>query len=128
MKKHQKTILGFVGLGSVAALTTFAASLPSPEAVATTSVTDTITVRVVGDSPAVTITSPANSAVFVSPNQIFSYNYENINSADIIITRTDANGEKHTYTAVKKTYDYEASSDSLNLNLYEYGYTGDSNE
>lgn len=50
MKQRHKKILGALGLVAVAAVTVFAASLPAPTQ-ATTSATDTIEVRVVGEEP-----------------------------------------------------------------------------
>lgn len=50
MKQKHKKILGALGLVVVAAITAFAASLPTPTQ-ATSSVTDTIEVRVVGEDP-----------------------------------------------------------------------------
>ena len=57
MKKTHKKILGLFGLVLVVAVTVFAAFLPAPktQAVDTTTVTDTISVRVVGSTPVVNL-------------------------------------------------------------------------
>ena len=55
MKQKHKNFLGGIGLALVAAITATAASLPSSETQATTSITDTINVTVVGEEASVRI-------------------------------------------------------------------------
>ena len=75
MKKTEKRVLGLLGLILVAITTIFAAFLPGPEASATdsgTSVTDTIQVRVVGNSPAVEIVGVTDGEKVVFPDLSFN--------------------------------------------------------
>ena len=56
MKKTHKKILGFAGLGLVAAVTTLAANVQVPGASAVTAVTDKIQVRVLTEEPELNVT------------------------------------------------------------------------
>lgn len=133
MKKTPKQVLGLVGLGMVAATTVFAAGLPSPEALAaeTSSITDTITVRVVGSEPNITITNPKSEGdgniTFVYPNVDVDFDYENIEYIHQILTYTNKDGEQTTFGDEKLPIffpDYIAGSgrSSLFLNDEGYGY------
>lgn len=138
MKKTQKKILGLFGLLLVAITTVFAATLPSPGALAvTSSVTDTIVVRVVGSNPRVEITNPKNGQSFVSPDQTVSFIYEVVNNVVIKIDYTDQDGNLHTYTLDTINADYAPGSGEITIDLSgpEYGYgdyvvtiTGDHND
>ena len=76
MKKTQKNLLGMFGLSIVVATTVFAACLPGPEASAAGSVTDTVTVRVVGDAPKVDITGVDSGSVITDGGQTIDVSYE----------------------------------------------------
>ena len=99
MKKTKKRVLGLLGLILVAITTIFAAFLPTPEASATdtTTVTDTITVRVVGDTPDVAITSPivesGERLIFVIPDQDLSFIWSNTEYVAITVHYTNKDGE-----------------------------------
>ena len=98
MKRIHKRILGLCGLALVVAVTIFAAFLPTPETQAiSTSVTDTIVVRVIGTKPNIYFTSPGNDYDFLDPNQSFTYNYEHIKEAEFILEYIDEEGHVHTY-------------------------------
>ena len=124
MKKTKKRVFGLLSLVLVVATTIFAAFLPGPEASALTSVTDTISVRVVGSTPDVNIISPSNNSVFVFPDQILSFNYENVGDVLATIKYTDKNGDTHNYNFVEfdANYDADTFSDDLNLLGTNYGY------
>ena len=125
MNKTHKKILGFLGLFLVIAATIFAAFLPGPATSATSSVTDTITVRVVGAVPRVDFSNAEMGKVYTTPNQSFSFSYENVATATVTIRYTDVNGVTHTYTLNDDPYDLDYNSGDIdfNLNLSErYGY------
>ena len=76
MKKTPKKVLGFLGLAFVAAMTIFAAALPNPEALAaSSSMTDTIIVRVIAGTPDVNIIKPSSGSVFVGPEHVVSFDF-----------------------------------------------------
>ncbi len=92
MRKTHKKILGFLSLGLVVAMTIFAATLPIPGAKATSTFTDTITVRVKGYSVNVQITNPGDGAVLVYPDQDVSVNHEHTDNVTITGKYVDENG------------------------------------
>lgn len=126
MKKTQKKILGFAGLILVAVMTVFAALLPGPGALATTSsVTDTIVVRVVATSPNVTLNKPKNGSTVVKPNQTIDYSYENIVSGVLSIEYTDKDGNTRTEILQNITSDGTPGTGTYDINLYERFGFGD---
>ena len=95
MKKTKKIILGFSGLALVATMTIVAALLPNPSASAISTVTDTITVRVIGNAPSAEIANPTSGETFVSSDQTININYENVATLDLVVKFTDRNGVEH---------------------------------
>ena len=80
-----------LGLALVVITTIFAAFLPSPEASAegsVTSVTDTISVRVVGNVPDILNIKPVSGSVFIYPDQDLSFDYENVEYLTVTIYYT----------------------------------------
>lgn len=124
MKKTQKKVWGLLGLFLVVAVTVAAANLPSPDASAVSSMTDTITVRVVGAEPDVKIAGVDSGSEVVKKDQSVEVTYENVETVKITIEYTDENGETHTYTLADEFVDYQAGSLLFNLDLSspEYGY------
>lgn len=122
MRRAQKKAFGLFGLVLVVAMTIFAASLPSPEASAVSTLTDTIVVRVMGDNPRVDITTPGDR-VFTRPNQTVSLTYENVGSLTIKLEVKDKDGITHTYV-IENIDDigYVPGDHTVNLNLSNYGY------
>ncbi|MBR3252535.1 hypothetical protein IKF84_00455 [Candidatus Saccharibacteria bacterium] len=91
MKKTHKKILGFAGLGLVAAVTTFAATVQVPGASAVTAVSDKIQVRVLTEEPelSVTPTIPSGSET-TSPFYGFTVIYNNLtNITATLVNRGD---------------------------------------
>ena len=128
MTKQHKNIFGLFGLLMVAFTTTFAASLPPVAAAneAVTSITDTISVRVIGDTPEIVITNPKSvdgePIEFVDPNQTVDFEFVNIDTRDLYLTYVDADGtptEEHT---VLEPVDYYPGEESFLYDLSEYGY------
>lgn len=92
MKKKTKKIFGFIGLALVVGVTAAACALPSQEAQAVQSLTDTIQVRVVGNTPDVRFNNIENRDIIVYPRQSFSVEYENVADYTLTLTYTDMDG------------------------------------
>lgn len=132
MKKTKKRVLGLLGLALVIITTIFAAFLPNPEASAeggVTSVTDTISVRVVGSVPDILNIKPINGSVFIYPDQDLSFDYENVEYLTITIRYTDKDDVEHVIPLLEKDdpesfVDYIPGSYSTPLDLLaeDYGY------
>jgi len=124
MKKSHKQVVGLVSLGAVAAMTIFAATIPSPGAAALSTVTDTITVRVVADSPDVNFLVPSSNVTVTHPNQDLQFDYNNISAAVLSLTYTDENGvvtEVGSIANITSEYEYDTFSTTFNLDSYGYG-------
>lgn len=121
MNRAKKKLFGLLGLSLVAATTVFAASLPGPEASAVTAsaVTDTITVRVVGNKPDVNILGIENGTVFIEPQQSFSTEYEDVETVKLSLQFTDADNITHDYLLDDLFPDYYAGGKTYELNLDE---------
>ena len=102
MKRVQKNILGLSGLGVVAAMTAFAVAIPGPEALAiTTSVVDTINVKVVEHMPSISVSSTLPSEV-VTPTFPYTLSYSHADR--LIVTLTyHVDGEDKTIEIEKIT-------------------------
>lgn len=125
MKKTQKQILGFFGLGVVVAMTAVAIALPSPWASAvTSSVTDVITVRVVGDTPNVDIIGITSGSEFLDAEKDIRVNYENVDHLKVTLKYTDTEGNTKETVLEEGDYDYQPGYIDFHLNLRgpEYGY------
>ena len=95
MKKTHKRMLGFFGLSLVAMMTVVAATMPTPGVVAleSPSVTDTLTVIVVGNSPYGDIESPQNNAVVTNPSQNLTVNYGKVKEITVYLKYIDEDGQ-----------------------------------
>lgn len=124
MKKTPKKVLGCFGLVLVATMTIFAAFLPYPEALAVSSVTDTIVVRVLAGSPDVNINSPASGSIFVNPNQTVTFDYSKATDVLVTMEKEMPSGTPQVYTLFSGHPDQEPGNGSVNLDLSEaiYGY------
>ena len=124
MKRTHKRIFGVFGLVFVAAITFLAACLPNPITSAAGAVTDTITIRVVGSTPDVNIAGPESDSVFVTADQTIEFNFGNVDTVTLLLTRTDPDGTKTTYTLTEHDADYVAGDMVINVNLNEdrFGY------
>ena len=108
MKKTHKQIFGCFGLGLVAAMTAVAIALPSPQASAISTVTDTLQVRVVGDTPMADtpVATDSHGNVIEQGSEIsdpvlnFVTNYENIEYLRFNLTYTYTNPDGTTSTKV----------------------------
>lgn len=124
MRTQTKKAFGLFGLLLVAAMTVFAATLPVPEATAVSTVTDTIVVRVIGETPHVEFTGVSSDETFTTPNQTFSYIYDNTKTVTITLEYTDLDGNTHEYILETIDADYNVGSGTLDLNLAgpNYGF------
>ncbi len=124
MKKTPKKVLGFLGLVLVATMTIFAAFLPYPDALAVSSVTDTIVVRVLSGSPDVNINSPDSGSVFVNPNQTITFDFSKANDVLVTMEKEAPSGSPQVYTLYSASPEQAPGSDSVSLDLSEaiYGY------
>ena len=128
MKKTQKKLLGSFGFLVVVAMTVFAACLPSPETSAVepvTTLTDVISVRVVGTDPRVEVTGLSDSVV-TSYNQSFGAIYENVGAVSATIQYTDDTGKEYEAEDLFKDLDvtyYPGSLTVDNINLKTGEYT-----
>ena len=84
MNNAKNRFLGLVSLLLVAIMTIVALYMPSPDAAATSSHTDTIVVRVYDSYPEIVFTSPENGHVQTNPLFKFHLDYEN--SSEIKLT------------------------------------------
>ena len=118
MKKAKKQCLGFFGLSLVVAMTAVAASMPTPRASAVSStITDTITVRVVGSVPDVNIRGIVNDATYVNPERIFAVDYENVETMVVSLEYTDLEGNTTTTILDETTPDYNAGTETYKIRL-----------
>ncbi len=124
MRKTQKQILGLFGLGVVIAMTAVAVALPGPKASAASTLTDHITVRVVGDVPDVNASGIEPGSEFVDSEQTIRITYENVRSVKAVLKRTDLDGNEHIIELVDELVDYEAGELVLNIDFSnpQYGY------
>ena len=130
MKRVYKKVLGFFGLVVVAVVTCIAIIIPSSEASATTtpSVTDIITVRVVGDKPNVEIRGIANNATYTNPNGSFTVDYENVRQVTVSVEYTGLDGTTTKTIEVLEpdynagTKEYPLSPDIIDTTAPGYGY------
>lgn len=125
MKKTHKRILGFVGLGFVAAVTSVAAAIPVPLASATgNSVVDTLRVYVTHNDPELTMTteSPATTN---DPSYKFSVGYDNIVDVEVrIVNKNDAGETLYDEVIWNDNVGNARGSKDFNLNLNDYGGYG----
>lgn len=122
MEKTQKKIFGFFGLVLVVAMTFIAASLPSSETSAISTVTDTLTVRVVSSSSDVNLTSPESGMVTTSAEQTFRLNYANVNNVTLLLTKTNLDGTTQTSTLATYDVDYGTGEKTYDINLQDAGF------
>ena len=128
MKKTQKKILGLAGLLAVSAMTVVAVLMPGPGALAatSTSMTDTLTVRVVGEAGNITIKHPTNDQILVNPDQSIDYDFEHIETVTATLEYTDLDGNTHTIDLGTFTHTFSPEgrfgSNSIPINLADYGY------
>ncbi len=92
MRKTHKRLLGFAGLGLVAAVTTTAAVLPLPSAGAVASVTQVVQVVVESSDPLLNVT-PSSGPQTSNPVIGLKIEYANIDHTKVKIEKIDAYGD-----------------------------------
>lgn len=120
MKKTQKTIFKLFGLSAVVAMTSVALLIPSPGAsAATSSVTDTITIRVLDGVPATRINSPFSGEAITALDQPIDLTYVNMDNYTISITFIDKDGAE--YTEVIETKEGIDGSGDARYDFRQFG-------
>lgn len=119
MKRAHKKVLGIFGLLVVAAITCIAIVMPGPKASATTSVTDTITVRVVGSVPNIDIRGITNGAVYINHSRSFAIDYENVEDVTVTLEYTDLDGVTTSEVIDHFVPDYEPGTENYWINLVD---------
>lgn len=123
MKKTQKRVFGLASLALVAVMTVFAAALPSPEVSAVSSTTDTIQIRVVGDTPEGKLLEPADGVTVLAPNQTVKFSHQNAKRAVIGLSYSkDGNGWLTLSEFKSFDLDYETGETDFQIDLDEFGY------
>lgn len=129
MKATKKNIFGLSGLFLVAAITTFAVLMPELGANATSGLdithADEITVRVVGDAPALRFSGVESGSTLSTPEAKLKVDYENVGKLRVEVEYTDTNGEVHTYVIDEYDTGGEVGSRDVLLKLKEdprFGY------
>lgn len=120
MRRAKKKFLGLLGLSLVAVMTTVAISMPTPEAAAITTVTDTIEVRVIGGTPAVDLRSSVEGKNVSSPHFTLNMDYENVARAKIYLRYVD-DGSEPVEIAVYNDLESPAGSIYAGFMLDKYG-------
>jgi hypothetical protein len=124
MRKTHKKVLGFVGLGLVAATTAVAATLPSPIAAAA-GTTDTINVRVISANPDIILNIEEGDLV-TDPTYKFSASYNGLLNIKATLVNYDADGNvKSTSVIWDEDLDGGTGTKDFTLNLNDYGGYGD---
>lgn len=125
MKKTHKKILGFAGLGLVAAVTTVAAVMPSPSATAVSTQTDTLQIRVVPAESDIQVT-PADGGEIHQPTYEFDVLYSGVTDIKAVLVNKDAGGNI-IFGPTEIWHidaDWDPGSKHFSLNLNEYGGYG----
>ncbi|MBR3324199.1 hypothetical protein IKG24_01505 [Candidatus Saccharibacteria bacterium] len=123
MNKTHKKILGFAGLGLVAAVTTVAAAIPIPKAAAV-NVTDNISVQVVSSEPSIDMTTGSGSVV-TSPEYSFVVSYSNISHITVsLVNKDDGGNTVFQKELLDKDISALSGSEDFDLNLNDYGGYG----
>ncbi len=124
MKKTQKRCLGILGLSAVVAMTTVASALPGPDASAISTMTDTLNVRVIGETPNVDISGIESGVEFVIPRQSSRVTYEYVNTVKITLTYTDLEGNESSFVLIDDVVSPQPGQYNFNFDFDdpEYGY------
>ena len=128
MKRTHKKIFGLFGLVLVAAVTVFAAFLPSPRTLAADSgsFTDNISVRVTGAAPSIDLDGIEQDSVSPNGRRTATIPYSGVESIVVRIIYTDADGNEHVTTLPTKYVNYETGTATLNFDTLtgEYDLDG----
>ena len=123
MKKQKKKIFGLLGIVLVAAVTTFAAFLPTPGAQATTSVTDTLILTVISGAAKVDIEGIKNGEITTELTKDFTVVYQATKTATVTLKYTDLDGNERVETiGTINNPGFEDGSENFTINTDDYGY------
>ena len=116
MKRTHKKVAGFLGLLVVVAITAIAAFLPTPKTqAAVTTVTDTLTVRVVNNTPNVDIVGIDSGEIIVVPRQSFVAQWQNAQTVTVKMTHTDLDGNSREYLLDTIDADFYDGQEEYNI-------------
>ena len=124
MKKTQKRCFGVLGLSAVVVMTAVAFTLPGPEASAISTMTDTLNVRVLSETPNVDITGIESGAEFVIPRQSTRVTYEHVNTVKVTLEYTDLEGNTSSFVLKDEVVNYLPGQYDFDFNFDDpsYGY------
>lgn len=120
MRKTQKKVFGLLGLSLVAGMTVAAAALPNPGASAVTSMTDTITVRVVGTEVEVTV-EPKYTYIDAEGETVVIEYGEAVDKPEYLVTISYQDIETLKSTLTRKYYNAERELITEEIDLGEEG-------
>lgn len=125
MRKTHKNILGFAGLGLVAAVTTAAAMLPSPNVAAMPSFTDVIQVRIENQESSFELSSGSPEVIY-GPSYDFRADWDNVGQIDITLVNKDDSGNiiYGPVTIWSGNAGWATGDRTFSLNLDDYGGYG----
>ncbi len=121
MKKIHKKILGFFGLAVVVVITAVAVFMPTPTTQATSSMTDTITVKVINSAPEVALSGIENGKRVTAPGQKITVQYRDAIKITVALNYTNIDGQKTTYTLDEFAKNYEEGEATYAIPNYGYG-------
>ena len=131
MRNTTKKLLGFIGLALVVLLTIVAIFVPTEGVYAegTPIGTDTITVIVYDQYPAVKIDDPVTDYFTISPELTVTFTYENSSYVDFTLSYVNEDGETVEITLPRFTPDpenldpvfqYDSDTQTITINLRDY--------
>ena len=124
MRKTHKKILGFAGLGLVAAVTTVAAAMPAPVS-AVSSFTDVVRVYVENSDPLLNITTSVGPETS-NPSLGFKVEYDNIDNIVATIVNTDEYGDTEYSAEIwNENLGFEHGEKEFTIDLSTTGGDGD---
>ncbi len=124
MKRTHKKIFGLFGLILVAAVTIFAAFLPSPKTLAADSgsFTDEISVRVTGSTPSIDVDGIEQDSVSPDGRRTATIPYSGVESIVVKIIYTDEDGNEYVTTLPTKYVDYATGTATLTFDTLTGDY------
>ena len=127
MKKTHKKVFGIFALAFVVAMTFFAAFLPAPKTQAiSSSMVDTINVRVIGGVPDVDAEGIDPGSTFITPKQTVVIPYENVKTVTANVKYTDANGNEYNFDLMTVDVNYAPDTMVIDYDFatgeYDFSY------
>lgn len=121
MEKTQKKIIGFFGLVLVIAMTLLAMYFPESETSAISTLTDTLTVKVISGVADVELISPQPGSVVTHADNTIKFSYSNIISAELVLIKKESDGSTSTHPIETYTIDDEYGERTINVDFQGLG-------